>query len=231
MIKVSLFGLEITGGKIKIKDERLDKIKELYSASKKTYLELEVTTQDKASQSDGLVVLKDNRLDVIIVDLEFIDKRLLSPQEEEKKLLLSLKEALEKEKFINEIQLTETDKDLLKQYPLLSNKPVFLVEDAAEDIQKILFSAYYRMGFINFFTAGPKEARSWSIEKDITAYDASGCIHSDIQKGFIKAEVLAYKDLIDSESFNNARSKGLVRLENRDYVIKDGDIITFRFNK
>ncbi len=231
MIKVSVFGLDCPVGRIKVKDQRLDRIKELYSASKKTYLELEVVSQDKAAQSDGLVVLKDNKLDVIIVDLEIIDKRLVSPQEEEKNLLLSLKKNLEEEKFINQIKISDSEKDLLRQYPLLSNKPIFTVETFEEDMQKVLFDAYYHFGFMNFFTAGPKEARAWSVEKDITAYEASGCIHSDIQKGFIKAEVLAYDDLEKSGSFNNARSQNLVRLENRDYVVKDADIITFRFNK
>jgi ribosome-binding ATPase YchF (GTP1/OBG family) len=95
----------------------------------------------------------------------------------------------------------------------------------------MLLAAYTTFGFITFFTAGEKDSHAWSIRKGATAYEASGTIHSDIQKGFIKAEVLGYDDLIKAGSFNNARNQDLLRLEGKEYIVKDGDWITFRFNK
>jgi hypothetical protein len=80
-----------------------------------------------------------------------------------------------------------------------------------------------------FLTAGPKESRAWTIRKGATAPEAAGVIHTDFQKGFIRAEVVSFDDLVAAGSIQNARAKGKMRLEGKDYVMGDGDVVEFRF--
>jgi len=86
------------------------------------------------------------------------------------------------------------------------------------------------LGLQTYLTAGPKEARAWTIHKGDTAPMAAGVIHSDFQKGFIKAEVVSFTDLVGAGSFNEAKARGKVRMEGKDYVMADGDLVEFRFN-
>lgn len=86
------------------------------------------------------------------------------------------------------------------------------------------------LGLQTYLTAGPKEARAWTISKGATAPEAAGVIHTDFQKGFIKAEVVSFDDLVATGSMTEARAKGLVRMEGKDYVMADGDVVEFRFN-
>ncbi len=96
--------------------------------------------------------------------------------------------------------------------------------------KKIIRKAYELLDYISFFTAGPQEVRAWSIKKGTKAVEAAGKIHSDIQRGFIRAEVIAYNDFILSDGdFIIAKQKGVFRLEGKEYEVKDGDVITFRF--
>ena len=94
----------------------------------------------------------------------------------------------------------------------------------------LIRAAYHLLGLRTFFTAGEKEARAWTIHAGDTAPAAAGVIHSDFEKGFIKAETVAYDDLAAAGSMAAAREKGLVRQEGRDYVVKDGDVMLFKFN-
>jgi ribosome-binding ATPase len=86
------------------------------------------------------------------------------------------------------------------------------------------------LGLRTYLTAGPKEARAWTIRKGATAPEAAGVIHTDFQRGFIKAEVVSYEDLVAVGSMAEAKAKGLVRVEGKDYVMADGDVVEFRFN-
>jgi GTP-binding protein YchF len=86
------------------------------------------------------------------------------------------------------------------------------------------------LGLQTFLTAGPKESRAWTIRRGDTAPEAAGVIHTDFQRGFIKAEIVSYDDLVDAGSMAEARSRGKVRLEGKDYVMRDGDVVDFKFN-
>ena len=97
-------------------------------------------------------------------------------------------------------------------------------------LTKLIKASYSLLGLINFFTAGEMEARAWTIVEGTKAPPAAGKIHSDIEKGFIRAEIVAFDDLVACGSQNAAKEKGLVRLEGKDYVMKDGDVTYFRFN-
>ena len=86
------------------------------------------------------------------------------------------------------------------------------------------------LGLQTYLTAGPKEARAWTIRKGWTAPEAAGVIHTDFQKGFIKAEIVSFEDLDELGSMNEAKAAGKVRMEGKDYVMADGDVVEFRFN-
>ncbi|CAM5484885.1 putative GTP-dependent nucleic acid-binding protein EngD [Streptomyces afghaniensis 772] [Streptomyces afghaniensis] len=86
------------------------------------------------------------------------------------------------------------------------------------------------LGLQTYLTAGPKESRAWTIKKGATAPEAAGVIHTDFQKGFIKAEVISFDDLVETGSVTEARAKGKARMEGKDYVMQDGDVVEFRFN-
>ncbi|HLK79286.1 MAG TPA: DUF933 domain-containing protein, partial [Streptosporangiaceae bacterium] len=91
-------------------------------------------------------------------------------------------------------------------------------------------AGFRALGLQTFLTAGPKEARAWTIKAGATAPQAAGAIHSDIQRGFIKAEVVSYDDLIAAGSVAAARAAGKARIEGKDYIMRDGDVVEFRFN-
>jgi ribosome-binding ATPase len=97
-------------------------------------------------------------------------------------------------------------------------------------MHRVIRSSYELLGLISFFTVGEDEVRAWTIRRETSAADAAGVIHSDIKKGFIRAEVLSYQDLMAAGSYAEARKKGMVRLEGKTYSVADGDIINFRFN-
>ena len=97
-------------------------------------------------------------------------------------------------------------------------------------MDRMIALSYELLGLISFFTVGPDEVRAWTIKNETLAVDAAEVIHSDIKKGFIRAEVVAYKDLMEAGSYKDARLKGTVRLEGKTYAVQDGDIIEFRFN-
>jgi len=97
-------------------------------------------------------------------------------------------------------------------------------------LNEIIRAAYKSLNLITYLTAGPKEVRAWTVENGALAPEAAGVIHTDFKKGFIKAEVIGYEDYIEAGSENAAKEKGKMRMEGKDYEVKDGDIMHFRFN-
>jgi ribosome-binding ATPase YchF (GTP1/OBG family) len=104
----------------------------------------------------------------------------------------------------------------------------FNISDTA--LNRVIKESYALLDLISFFTIGKKEIRAWAIKKGTPALDAAEVIHSDMKRGFIRAEVVSHDDLMDSGSYSAARKNGTVRLEGKSYEVQDGDIITFRFN-
>ena len=97
-------------------------------------------------------------------------------------------------------------------------------------LDRLIKASYRLLGLISYLTAGEPEVRAWTITEGTKAPQAAGKIHSDFERGFIRAEVVAYTDLMECGSMNAAKEKGLVRSEGKEYVMKDGDIVLFRFN-
>jgi len=122
-----------------------------------------------------------------------------------------------------EAEISELDAD---------EKAMFLEEMGISEsgLDKLIKASYALLGYISYLTAGPKEVRAWTIVKGTKAPQAAGKIHSDFERGFIRAEVVAYDDLMACGSMTAAKEKGLVRSEGKEYVVADGDVVLFRFN-
>jgi len=233
-MKIGVFSIpDLPSGKHNIKDSRLDEVDKLVKAKKKTYVQAELVGEDAALEADAILVLNDSKTDLILRDLEFVETRLnRAEQEEEKVLLNKLKVTLEKEEFIFKLDLSPEEKRMMSGYGLLTDKPVVVAEkQELGEPNKLLSRALKDGGFISFFTAGEKETRAWLIKQGTTAWEAAGAIHSDIQKGFIRAEIISFTDYIQAGGETGAKQQGKLRLEQKDYVMQDADLANFRFNK
>ncbi|HBF77094.1 MAG TPA: redox-regulated ATPase YchF [Clostridiaceae bacterium] len=237
-------------------------------------------------------------LELIFADMETLEKRIDKAKknvrsgdkklQEELSFMERLMKHLEDGKPARTMDMTDDEKNMLKQYFLLTSKPVLYVANVAEDdvingyennefvkqieeyaknegsevipicskleedisalegeekkeflndygikepgLDRLIKSSYKLLGLISFLTAGPKEVRAWTITNGTKAPEAAGKIHSDMERGFIRAEVISYEDLIACGSEAAAKEKGLMRSEGKDYVMKDGDTVLFRFN-
>ena len=109
---------------------------------------------------------------------------------------------------------------------------MFLAEYGIEEpgLNRMIKYSYDLLGLQSFFTVGEDEVRAWTVKRGATAPEAAGAVHTDMQKGFIRAEVTGYEDLMELGSLSEARAKGKLRLEGKSYIAKDGDIMNFRFN-
>jgi hypothetical protein len=97
-------------------------------------------------------------------------------------------------------------------------------------LNKIIFKGYELLGLQTYFTAGPEEIRAWTIRSGSSAPNAAGIIHTDFERGFIKAEIIGYEDYVQCGGESGAKEKGKLRLEGKEYIVKDGDVIHFKFN-
>jgi GTP-binding protein YchF len=124
------------------------------------------------------------------------------------------------------------EQELLELAP--EERSVFQQEYGLADYRylrdEFIKTSYALMNLISFFTVGKDETKAWTLEKGASAFIASGKIHSDIQKGFIRAEVIPWQEFLDCDGFAKAKEKGLLRLEGKEYVVRDGEIVHFRFN-
>jgi len=237
--------------------------------------------------------LRDLDAELILADLGVVERRLERLERDakspgpaadlaraEQELLLRLKEALESETPLRDVQLSVTEQQRLRGFGLLTLKPVLVVLNVGDDgpldspailpyphqhsalialrgglereiaqmdeasadlflseygiaepsLRLMIRLSYDLLGVQSFFTVGEDEVRAWTMPRGGTAVDAAGTIHTDLARGFIRAEVVAYDDLVQAGSLAEARQRGLLRLEGRDYVVKDGDVVEIRFH-
>lgn len=235
-------------------------------------------------------------LELIFADIETVDKRLDRARKQlkaDKKIQVEIdvfekiKKTLEEGKSARTLDLTDEEKELVKDTYLLTLKPILYIANVSEEqldnaendvnvlkvkeyaknenalviplcvkieeelaslddndkkemlealgleesgLDKVIKASYDLLGLMSFLTAGEPEVRAWTIKKGTKAPAAAGKIHSDIERGFIRAEVVSYDDLIREGSMNAVKEKGLLRSEGKEYIMQDGDIVLFRFN-
>ncbi len=232
-MKVAVFDLEgFTFGKKNVADERLPRLQEIFNSKKITPVQIEFVAIENVKDAEVILAQEGQKTDLILSDLEYVQDRLTKEiPAEEKTLFSKAKETLEKEEFLSK-RLSKEELKTLKGFPLLTILPIYLIKNTADlDEPQVFKKIYYTSERICFFTAGEKEARAWPIRNGETAFEAAGCIHSDIKQGFIRAEVATLEDLFKAGHYNQLRNEGKIRLENKDYIVKDGDLILFRANK
>jgi hypothetical protein len=232
-MKACVFGIpDFLFGKKALADERLKKLEELYRSQKITAIQVEFVTEKDIKTSDAIVCLEDKKLDLLILDMEVIESKLERGGEEaDKALLLRAQALLEKETPLSEGQFSEDEKKWIANNNLISIKPiVFIQKQEMDDMQKLTRKVYDMAGRISFLTGGVKESRAWELRRDATAVEAAHAIHSDIARGFIRAEVMSYNDLIKVGNVNQAKNEGFLRQEGKEYIVKDGDLMEFKFS-
>jgi hypothetical protein len=233
-MKIALFGVaEIKLGKHNLKDPRLDQADKLVEADKKTYAQADVIGEDQLLEADGILTTQDTKADLILKDLEFLETRLgREPQPAEQAALKKIQGLLESEQFLFGSGLSAEDLQAVAAHSFYTNKPITVAAGGElQDPEALLLRAFADAGYISFLTVGGKENRAWPIRKGTTAWEAAGTIHSDMQKGFIRAEVTSFGDFIEAGGETQAKRAGKQRLELKQYVVQDYDLVNFRFNK
>lgn len=206
------------------KDPKSDKevklLKEIKDAIEgNSEIDTEKILQDPALKSFSLISIKPKLIVLNIADDE-INKNIT---------LNNLKEKFPSYEFIN--VCVSIEKELLSLEPEERSEIFEAYSITESGLNAFLRASYKLLNLITFFTVGEDEVRAWTLNKGLTAYEAAGKIHSDIQKGFIRAEVINYEEFLAlNYSFKDAREKGILRLEGKNYIVKDGDIIHIRFN-
>jgi hypothetical protein len=233
-MKIALFGIpEIKVGKHNLKDPRFDQADKLVEAQKKVHAQVDVIGDDQLLDADAILASNDTKADLILKDLEFVETRLgREPQEAERAALEKIRTLLESERFVFNSGLAPEEFQAVAAHSFYTNKPI--VTASREDLNNpdaLLLRAFQEAGYICFLTVGGKENRAWPIRKGMTAWEAAGTIHSDIQKGFIRAEIISFADFIEAGGETQAKRAGKLRLEIKTYVMQDHDLTNFRFNK
>lgn len=236
--------LELIFSDIELVERRIDRTKKLMKGDKSKESEVALLERILASLEEGVsaraIALTDDEKEVIadmpllsakpIIYAANISEDDVADNGESCELFKQLEAFAKKENSgiipvcaSIEAELSELDAE---------DKKAFLADLGIEEpgLDKLIKASYSLLGLISYLTAGPKEVRAWTITKGTKAPQAAGKIHSDFERGFIRAEVVAFDDLHANGSMNAVREKGLLRSEGKDYVIADGDIVVFRFN-
>ena len=233
-MKICVFGVPgIALGKHNLKDPRLDQVDKLVEAKKRTYAQVDVVGEEATLEADAILVLRDRFPDLILHDLEFVETRLdRDPPAAEREVLTKIKAELENERTLHKADLSKEELQTVAAHSFHTHKPVLVADDAdLNNPDALMVRTFQESGHICFLTVGGKENRAWPIRHGTTAWEAAGAIHTDMQKGFIRAEVISFADFIEAGGETQAKRAGKQRLEMKDYVMQDYDLVNFRFTK
>jgi ribosome-binding ATPase YchF (GTP1/OBG family) len=233
-MKLALYGISsIKLGKHNLKDPRLDEADKLIEADKKVNAQVDVIGEDKLIDADAVLATPETKADLILKDLEFVETRLgRDPETAERAALEKIKTLLESEQFLYHSSLAAPDMQAVAAHSFYTNKPIIVAgSEEQQNPEALLLRAFQEAGYICFLTVGGKENRAWPIRKGTNAWEAAGTVHTDIQKGFIRAEIISFADFIAAGGETQAKRAGKQRLETKQYVMQDYDLTNFRFNK
>ncbi|MCL4501861.1 MAG: DUF933 domain-containing protein [Deltaproteobacteria bacterium] len=222
-------GIELPEGKVKYQDERVIALDKKFAPKKVTPFYAEFI-KDNCQQADVLMVAAEHILDLLILDMEKLEtRRDRTTDAPEKELLCRCLEYLEQDTPLCDVEFTEAEAALLKTLAPLSLKPTVIVT-ATPTVNAAIELALGKAGITFFYTADKKEVHAWPVKENSDIVTCAGKIHSDLARGFIKAEIVSFEDLMSVYNWQEARTKGLVKLVDRDYTIREGDVIEIRFN-
>jgi len=233
-VKICVWGIcGIPAGRRGIKDPRLDRAHELVEARKKVYAPVEVGGEEASMDADAILASRDGLTELVLKDLEFVETRLgRDPSEEERAVLLRLQEHLEGERPASTAELSDGEWEAVAAHGFHTGRPVTVAEDGElGDPDALLVRAFRGSGHICFLTVGGSENRAWPIRRGSTAAEAAGAIHTALEKGFIRAEVIGFEDFLEAGGETEAKRAGKQRLEMKHYVVQDYDLMNIRANK
>ena len=235
--------LELIFADIETVDKRIDKAKKMLKADKKYQAELDLLEKVKTRLEEAIPVraMEFNEDEEIIIKEMFLltskpiiyianisEEQIENPDEVDN--VIKLKEYAKKE-HADVIPLCVKIEEELSGLDENDKKEMLEALGLNESgLDKLIKKSYDLLGLMSFLTAGEPEVRAWTIKKGTKAPQAAGKIHSDIERGFIRAEIVSYEDLIKEGNMVSAREKGLVRSEGKDYIMQDGDVVLFKFN-
>ncbi len=240
---IETINLELILADIETVSKRIEKAKKMLKADKKYAFEVEVFEKVKKVLEEGktarTIDFTEEEFEVVKDAYLLTIKPILYIANISEEQITSV----DTDKFVNEVR-EHAKTENAKVIPLCVKIEEELSSLEGEDkkemlealgleesgLDKVIKASYDLLGLMSFLTAGKPEVRAWTIKKGTKAPDAAGKIHSDIQRGFIRAEIVSYDDLMREGSMNAVKEKGLLRSEGKDYVMQDGDIVLFRFN-
>ncbi len=240
---IETINLELIFADLETVEKRLEKAKKMLKADKKYEFEVEVFEKVKKVLEEGKSARTINFTEEeqeIVKDAYLLTTKpiIYIANISEEQILTA-----DTDKYVNEVKeyaRTENAKVIPLCVKIEEELSVLEGEDKKEMLEalgleesgldKVIKASYDLLGLMSFLTAGKPEVRAWTIKKGTKAPEAAGKIHSDIQRGFIRAEIVSYDDLIREGSMNAVKEKGLLRSEGKDYIMQDGDIVLFRFN-
>jgi hypothetical protein len=233
-MKICLFGITgITTGNHNIKDPRLDQADKLVEAQKKVYAQAVLADEKEMAVCDAILTSRAALSDLLMKDLEFVETRLgRDAGDAEKQVLQKMAEGLVSETPVSKLGLTADELAAISAHAFVTNRPVIVASEAELAApEPLLVRAFAESGYVCFLTLGGKENRAWPIRAGMTAWESAGTVHTDMQKGFIRAEIISYADLIEAGGETQAKRAGKVRLELKTYIMQDYDVVNFRFSK
>jgi len=233
-MKICLFGIAgIPLGNHNIKDPRLDQVHQIVEAQKKSYAQVILADPKELAVCDAILTSRAALSDLLMKDLDFVETRLARDAgEAEKKVLQKMAEGLVSETPVGKLGLTAEDLAAISAHSFVTSRPVVVAsEEECVAPDALLVRALAESGYICFLTVGGKENRAWPIRAGTTAWEAAGTVHTDMQKGFIRAEIIGFADLVTAGGETQAKRAGKVRLELKNYPMQDYDVVNFRFTK
>ena len=241
---IDVINMELIFADLETLEKRLSKVKHLMNNDKEAKIENEVLENLKKHLEEGHPVITFERSEddaKYVNDLNLLtDKKVIyacNVSEEDiandganNEQVKKVREYAKQHNFETFVLCAKVEEDLAGLED--AEKDEFLKELGLKEsgLDKLVSASYRLLNLMSFLTAGEKETRAWTITIGTKAPQAAGKIHTDFEKGFIKAEVVNYKDLLELGSLAKAKEKGLVRMEGKDYVVQDGDVMLFRFN-
>ncbi len=240
---IETINLELIFADIETVNKRLDKAKKNLKADKKYQEEIDVLEKIKENLENGIsaraidfnedeqVLVKDMFLLTTkpILYIANVSEEQLNDAENDP-MVQKVKEYASKEKAEVIPLCVKVEEELSGLEDTDKQEMLEMLGLEESGLDKVIKKSYDLLGLMSFLTAGEPEVRAWTIKKGTKAPQAAGKIHSDIERGFIKAEVVSFKDLVEQGSMVAAKEKGLVRAEGKDYIMQDGDIVLFKFN-
>lgn len=241
---IETINLELILSDIELLDRRIEKTKKMIKADKKYSVELEFFERIKENLEKGIsarsLECSEEEAKLLESVALLTNKPIIFAANMSEK---DFKAGIETNTFLNVVKEIAT-KENAKVLPIsaqieaeiseldLDEKKLFLADMGLSEsgLDRLITACYDLLGLISFLTAGKPEVRAWTIKKGTKAPGAAGKIHTDFERGFIRAEVVSFDDLISCGSMSAAKEKGLVRSEGKDYVMNDGDVVLFRFN-